>query len=89
MPSALVTGANGFLAVPTIRTLLERGYSVLGTVRSESKTTFLRQKFAAYGDKLQFVVVADLGAPGAFDQVFKDHQVDFVLHTSSPFVFDM
>ena len=33
----LVSGANGYLAMWVVRTFLERGYAVRGTVRSESK----------------------------------------------------
>jgi nucleoside-diphosphate-sugar epimerase len=34
----LVTGANGYIAVWVVRVLLERGFAVRGTVRSESKS---------------------------------------------------
>lgn len=33
----LVTGANGFIAVATVKTLIERGFKVIGTVRTASK----------------------------------------------------
>ena len=33
----LVTGASGFIATWLIRTLLEKGYAVRGTVRSKDK----------------------------------------------------
>ena len=59
------------------------------TVRSESKTTFLRQKFsdAVSKGQLRFVIVADIATPGAFDEVFKSNSFDSVLHTSSPLDF--
>ena len=57
---ALVTGANGFLATWPIRKLLERGFSVRGTVRSESKITPLKQVFAEFGDQLEVAVVEDI-----------------------------
>ena len=53
----LVTGANGFIAVWIVQVLIERGYSVAGTVRSESKGTYLKEKF---GDKFEFVVLGGL-----------------------------
>lgn len=40
-----VTGANGFVASSLIKSLLEKGYKVLGTVRNvsdENKTAHLR-----------------------------------------------
>ena len=56
----LVTGANGFIAVWVVKSLLERGYAVRGTVRTESKAAHLKQLFASYGDKLEIVVVEDI-----------------------------
>ncbi|KAG8892712.1 methylglyoxal reductase (NADPH-dependent) gre2, partial [Tulasnella sp. 403] len=54
MPSVLVTGANGFLAVHITQILLDKGYDVVGTVRSESKTPYLRERFKT--DRLQFAI---------------------------------
>lgn len=87
MPSVLISGANGFIGVATIKVLLERGYDVVGTVRSEAKTNYLRNLFKT--DKLDFAIVKDITAPGAFDQVVKDNKFDAVLHQSSPFVFNV
>ena len=65
MPAALsgkvlVTGANGYIAVWIVKLLLEAGYSVRGTVRSESKAAHLRKLFSSYGDKLELVIVDDI-----------------------------
>jgi len=84
MSKVLLTGANGFIGVHILKVLLARGYDVVGTVRSESKTTYLRELFKN-SDKLNFAIVEDIAAPGAFDQVIKDNKFDAVLHTSSPF----
>jgi len=81
----LVTGANGYLATWIVRTLLEKGYSVRGTVRSEVKATHLKQIFAKYGDKFETVVVDDITKEGAFDEAVKG--VDAIEHTASPFHF--
>ena len=56
----LVTGANGFIAVWLVKDLLEKGFSVRGTVRSESKGEHLKKLFSQYGDKLELVVVDDI-----------------------------
>ena len=53
----LVTGANGYIAIWVVKKLLEKGYSVRGTVRAESKGTHLKEVFKEYGDKLEIVVV--------------------------------
>ena len=58
----LLTGANGFIAVWILKYLLEKGYSVRGTVRSEDKGVHLKKLFGGYGDKLEIVVVADITA---------------------------
>jgi len=81
----LVSGANGYIAVWVVRTLLERGYSVRGTVRSESKAGYLRKMFSSYGDKHEVVVVEDITKEGAFDEAVKG--VDAIAHTASPFHF--
>ena len=56
----LVTGANGYVAAWVVKALLEQGFAVRGTVRSEAKSTHLRSLFKSYGDKLEFVVVDDI-----------------------------
>lgn len=56
----LVTGANGYIAMWVVHTLLEQGYTVRGTVRSESKAKHLSKVFASYSEKLEIVVVPDI-----------------------------
>ncbi|KAG8722972.1 methylglyoxal reductase (NADPH-dependent) gre2 [Ceratobasidium sp. 395] len=87
----LLTGGNGFIAAHIIGILLQHGHSITTTVRSESKTTYLRKKFSSVvGDgKLKFGIVEDITIPGAFDEIIKANKFDAVLHTSSPFVFDV
>jgi nucleoside-diphosphate-sugar epimerase len=79
----LVTSANGYLATWVVKKYLEAGYSVRGTVRSLSKSAFLKDKFAHYGDRFELVVVEDVTKDGAFDEAVKD--VDAIAHTASPF----
>lgn len=82
----LVSGANGYIAVWVVRTLLEHGYSVRGTVRSESKGTHLLNLFKdeVKSGNFELVVVPDITAPGAFNEAVKG--VDAIEHTSSPFL---
>lgn len=58
----LVTGANGYIAAWLVQILLERGYTVRGTVRSENKGKHLKESFKSYVDqgKFELVVVADI-----------------------------
>ncbi|KAK0475280.1 hypothetical protein IW261DRAFT_1496772 [Armillaria novae-zelandiae] len=79
----LVSGANGYIAIWVVRTLLERGYSVRGTVRSTEKGKHLLEVFKGYGQKFDVVVVEDITEEGAFDEAVKG--VDAIAHTASPF----
>ncbi|KAH9166716.1 D-lactaldehyde dehydrogenase [Lactarius sanguifluus] len=79
----LVTGVNGYLAVWIVKKYLEAGYSVRGTVRSLSKSAFLKEQFAEYGERLELVMVEDITKDGAFDEVVKG--IDAIAHTASPF----
>ncbi|KAI0635002.1 NAD-P-binding protein [Trametes polyzona] len=81
----LVTGANGYIAVWVVKTLLDQGFSVRGTVRSEDKATHLRELFKSHGDKFEVVIVEDITTDGAFDQAVQG--VDAIEHTASPFHF--
>ncbi|KAJ7033273.1 D-lactaldehyde dehydrogenase [Mycena alexandri] len=81
----LVSGANGYVAVWVVRTLLEEGYSVRGAVRSVDKGKHLAELFTSYGDKFELVVVPDITQDGAFDEAVKG--VDAIEHTASPFHF--
>ena len=56
----LVTGANGYIAVWVVKSFLDQGFSVRGTVRSESKAKHLRQVFQSYGDKFEIAIVDDI-----------------------------
>ena len=60
----LVSGANGYIAMWVVRTLLERGYTVRGTVRTEDKAKFMIDYFKSLGygdDKFEVVIIEDMG----------------------------
>ncbi|KAJ3033588.1 hypothetical protein HDV00_006046 [Rhizophlyctis rosea] len=79
----LVTGASGFIAAHILNILLDQGYSVRGTVRSDAKAEALRKTFAhKAADRLEVVAVGELDKEGVFDEVVKG--VDIILHTASP-----
>ncbi|KAJ8508026.1 hypothetical protein ONZ45_g9660 [Pleurotus djamor] len=79
----LVSGASGFIASWVTKTLLDKGYSVRGTARSESKAKYLRELFSSYGDKFETAIVEDISKDGAFDEAVKG--VDGIEHLASPF----
>jgi len=78
----LVTGANGYIAIWVVRKLLEKGYSVVAQVRSESKGKYLLDYFKSYGDKLEIAVVPSITENGAFDEAVKG--VNEIIHVASP-----
>ena len=84
----LLTGASGFVAAHVLNSLLQHGYSVRGTVRSEATAENVRKTHSHLlnddDSRLSFAIVPDVAAPGAFDEAVK--AVDGVIHTASPFV---
>lgn len=84
----LVTGASGFVAAHILQQLYasSNDYSVVGTVRSDEKGQFFVDKYPDF----KYEIVKDLSKLDAFDHVFKAHSdVDYVLHTASPFTFNV
>ncbi|KAG2057424.1 hypothetical protein BDR06DRAFT_1005063 [Suillus hirtellus] len=81
--AVLVSGVNSYIAVWVVRTLLEKGYSVHRTVRSEEKAVHLRQLFSSYGDKHEVIIIEDITKEGAFDKAVKG--IDAIEHMASPF----
>lgn len=83
----LLTGSSGQIGFRTLRYALEKGYHVRAAVRSEAKAEIVRSnpvlsKIADLDSKLDFVIVPDIVAPGAFDEAVKG--VRFVVHIASP-----
>ena len=46
--TVFVSGANGFIAQHVVKQLLNKGYSVVGTVRSAAKGDSLKQYYEVY-----------------------------------------
>lgn len=89
MTRVLLTGASGFVATHVLDNLLQRGHSVVATVRSQEKAASVRGTFPTYGkDKLDFAIVENIAQDGAFDDVvISDPPFQAVIHTASPFHF--
>ncbi|RLV95127.1 putative NADPH-dependent methylglyoxal reductase GRP2 [Spathaspora sp. JA1] len=84
--SVFVSGANGFIAQHIVKQLLAKGYSVVGSVRSEVKGKELES--LVDNDKFSYEVVPSLTEKGAFNDALKRHpEVTVFLHTASPFNF--
>ncbi|CDK28345.1 unnamed protein product [Kuraishia capsulata CBS 1993] len=82
MPTVLVTGASGYIAAHIVSQLLEKEYTVIGTVRSEEKAEFFLKKFS--DSDLSFEIVADIAEAASFDATFKAHpEIEFVIHSAA------
>ncbi|WBU51784.1 NAD-dependent epimerase/dehydratase family protein [Paracoccus sp. SCSIO 75233] len=81
-----LTGASGFLGGHVALQLLQKGYRVLGSVRSPEKAEMARKAIAlARGDtsRLSFVTLDLLDGDGWGEAAA---QCRFLIHTASPFV---
>lgn len=88
MTTVFVSGANGFIGQHTVQQLLEAGYTVIGSVRSQEKGKKLLT--ALKSDKFSFVVIPNIADVGAFDKVLDDNkQITTFLHIASPFRFNV
>jgi nucleoside-diphosphate-sugar epimerase len=83
----LLTGANGFIGAHILSLLLTNGYSVRAILRSQSKADQVLADFPTYASKLDFGIVPDITAPGAFDTAVRsDPPFNAAIHTASPFL---
>ncbi|KIW85996.1 hypothetical protein Z517_01390 [Fonsecaea pedrosoi CBS 271.37] len=82
-------GANGLIGGHLLSFFLEKSCSVQAVVRSEAKAKRVTKDFSGYDrSRLDFSIVSDITAPGAFDQCIKDAQpLDAIIHVASPFNF--
>ncbi|KAF5092309.1 hypothetical protein D0Z00_004646 [Geotrichum galactomycetum] len=82
----LLSGASGFLAGHILKLLIDNGYYVIGTVRSEGKGEFLKK---LYPENFEYAIVKDISEPNAFDAIFQSNpDIKYVQHTASPFTFN-
>jgi dihydroflavonol-4-reductase len=80
-----VTGASGFVASYIVKELLEKGYTVKGTVRSPETPEKYQYLLDLPNAKTNLTLVGgDLLVEGSFDSAVQD--CDYVLHTASPYI---
>ena len=81
----LITGASGFLAIHCIVQLLEKGYTVRGTLRTMTREREVRvtvHKYVNADDRLE-IVHADLLQDSGWEQAMLG--CGYVFHVASPF----
>jgi nucleoside-diphosphate-sugar epimerase len=66
-------------------------HDVVATVRSDEKAAKIRKSYCGLASgTLTFAIVADVSSPNAFNEVVKcDPPLDAVIHTASPFHFNI
>ncbi|KKK14596.1 hypothetical protein ARAM_005838 [Aspergillus rambellii] len=91
MGKVLLTGGSGFIAAHTLDVLLNHGFAVVTTVRSDQKGQKILQAHPSTPkEKLSYVIVEDVAQEGAFDEAVKSSPpFDYVLHTASPFHYNV
>lgn len=91
MPKVLLTGGSGFIAAHIIDILLQHGFDTVVTVRSDEKGQKILENHPNLPkEKLSYVIVKDVAEDGAFDEAVKSNPpFDYVLHTASPFHFNV
>ncbi|XXH02193.1 methylglyoxal reductase (NADPH-dependent) gre2 [Hypoxylon texense] len=87
----LVTGGSGFIASHIIDVLLDSGFEVVTTARSDEKGRRIVQAVEpAQQERLSYVVVGDIASDGAIDSILEtDPLFDYVVHTASPYHFNI
>lgn len=84
MATVIFSGATGFIAQHCVKLLLDKGYKVVGTVRSPEKGDILKANLN--DNKFSYEIVKDIGEEGAFDEVVKNHpEAIYFVHSASPF----
>lgn len=80
MTKVLVTGASGFIAKHIVRELLEQGFDVRGSIRSDRRRAELEALFGS--GRIEFAEL-DLDADDGWAEALEG--VDALVHTASPF----
>ena len=79
----LVTGANSFIGTWIVQYLLEKGYDVRGTVRSQAKESQVLEGISKdYHSRISFVHISDITIDSFDDAVQGVHGI---IHVASPF----
>jgi NADPH-dependent methylglyoxal reductase len=90
MPSKfLVTGANGFIGLHIVNLALKEGHPVIATVRSRRSADAVASTFPDHAARLSLAVVEDITKPEQFKDAMEGQNVTAIIHTASPFSFDV
>ncbi|KAI5924588.1 hypothetical protein F4810DRAFT_664293 [Camillea tinctor] len=80
----LLTGGSGFIASHILDELLNAGFYVVTTTRSEEKGRRIVESIGS--SRLSYIVIHDIAENGVFDSHFKSEApFDYVVHTAMPY----
>ncbi|KAH8879220.1 NAD(P)-binding protein [Thozetella sp. PMI_491] len=87
----LLTGGSGFIASHILDVLLDQNFEVVVTARSHEKGQRIVSSIEGpLAKNVSFVVVNDVAKDGAFDDAVRaDPPFDYVIHTASPYHFNV
>ncbi|KAK8089941.1 ketoreductase, partial [Apiospora hydei] len=91
----LLTGGSGFIASHVLDYLLDYGFEVVVTVRTEEKGRTIVKTLKDPSHRCSFAIVEDIAKEGAYDALFQstadsggeEKPFDYVVHTASPYQF--
>lgn len=69
--TVLVTGGSGFLAAHVIHAVLNKGYNVKTTVRSEIRGQEVIASHSEHKSKLSYAIVPDIAQKDAFEDALR------------------
>ncbi|TVY48147.1 Ketoreductase [Lachnellula occidentalis] len=85
-----LSGGSGFIAAHVLDILLEHGHTVITSVRSQEKANKIKEAHPnTPASQLEFRIVKDIAQEGAFDEAVKIDGLEAVIHTASPFHFNI
>lgn len=84
--NVVVTGANGFIAQHCVAALLNRGYGVVGTVRSDQKALATNEIYKH--DCFTAIVVDDITDHSLYVEALRSYSPVAIIHLASPFRYD-
>lgn len=86
--TVLITGASGYLALHTVKQLLEKGYKVVGSVRTSAKGENLEKQLN--NKNFKYDIIDDIENKDAISKFIKNNsEATVLLHTASPFHFEV
>ena len=93
MQKVIVTGATGFLGSHiTQQLLLKKNFQVIGTTKTLIKAERLKHTLnltSQEASRVQFLECDMVHEPGCFEKIIRDTKPQFVIHTASPFFYEI